>query len=71
MIKIGLNGVESSSSINVGNQSVSYLANKFVVGGMYFNSPYNGFYPNGFIDELRLNKQAIDDWSVPTAPFAS
>ena len=70
VIKIGLNGVESSSSINVGNQSVSYLANKFVVGGMYYSSPYNGFIPNGYIDELRLNKQAIDGWSVPTAPFA-
>jgi hypothetical protein len=71
VIKIGLNGVESSSSINVGNQSVSYLANKFVVGGMYYSSPYNGLYPYGFIDELRLNKQAIDGWSVPTAPFSS
>ena len=70
VIKIGLNGVESSSSINVGNQSVTHLANKFVVGGMYYSSPWNGFYPNGFIDELRLNKQAIDGWSVPTAPFA-
>lgn len=70
VIKIGLNGVESSSSINVGNQSVSYLANKFVVGGMYYSSPWNGLYPYGFIDELRLNKQAIDGWSVPTAPFA-
>jgi len=70
VIKIGLNGVESSSSINVGNQSVSHLANKFVVGGMYYSSPWNGFYPNGYIDELRLNKQAIDGWSVPTAPFA-
>ena len=70
VIKIGLNGVESSSSINVGNQSVTHLANKFVVGGMYYSSPWNGFYPNGYIDELRLNKQAIDGWSVPTAPFA-
>ena len=70
VIKIGLNGVESSSSINVGNQSVSNLASFFVLGGMYRYSPYNGFIPNGFIDELRLNKQAIDGWSVPTAPFA-
>ena len=70
VIKIGLNGVESSSSINVGNQSVSNLASFFVLGGMYRYSPYNGFIPNGYIDELRLNKQAIDGWSVPTAPFA-
>ena len=71
VIKIGLNGVESSSSINAGNQSLSYLANKFVVGGMYYSSPWNGFYPNWYIDELRLNKQAIDGWSVTTAPFSS
>ena len=70
VIKIGLNGVESSNAINAGTQSVSNLANKFVVGGMYYSSPWNGFYPNGFIDELRLNKQAIDGWSVPTAPFS-
>ena len=69
VIKIGLNGVESSGSINVGNQSVTHLANNFVVGGMYYSNPWNGFYPNGYIDELRLNKQAIDGWSVPTAPF--
>ena len=71
VIKIGLNGVESSSSINAGTQSVSNLASFFVLGGMYRYSPYNGFIPNGYIDELRLNKQAIDGWSVPTAPFSS
>lgn len=70
VIKIGLNGVESSNAINAGTQSVSNLASFFVLGGMYRYSPYNGFYPNGYIDELRLNKQAIDGWSVPTAPFA-
>lgn len=70
VIKIGLNGVESSNAINAGTQSVSNLASFFVLGGMYRYSPYNGFIPNGYIDELRLNKQAIDGWSVPTAPFA-
>lgn len=69
VIKIGLNGVESSNAINAGTQSVSNLASFFVLGGMYRYSPYNGFIPNGYIDELRLNKQAIDGWSVPTDPF--
>ena len=69
VIKIGLNGVESSNAINLGTQSVDNLASFFVLGGMYRYSPYNGFIPNGYIDELRLNKQAIDGWSVPTAPL--
>ena len=52
VIKIGLNGVESSNAINAGTQSVSNLASFFVLGGMYRYSPYNGFIPNGYIDEL-------------------
>ena len=69
VIKIGLNGIESNSSINCGNQSVTTTATSFVVGGMYRSSPYNGFFPNGYIDELRLNKQAVDGWSVPSSAF--
>ena len=71
VIKIGLNGVESTNAINVGTQSVSNLANHFVLGGMYRYSPYNGFMPNGFIDELRLNKQPVDGWDIPTSAFTN
>ena len=69
VIKIGLNGVESTTSITCGTQSVTNIASNTLVGGMYASSPNNVLYPNGFVDEVRLNKQAVSGWAIPASAF--
>lgn len=66
-----LNGIKSTSSINVGTDNLKQGVNSLHIGAG--KNPFGGhpYSLNGYIDEFRLRKEAMYDgnFTPPNAPF--